>query len=425
MNGMPTSVRIRLSIMMFMQYLMFAVFWVPLAAYLGNMGVTGMYKATIISSMALGCLVSPIICMIADRHFASQRVLTVLNFACVVLFFLAAKQSSPAGLFVVLLLAMFCYMPTWSLTSAIAMSNCPSEKFPQIRVFGSIGWVASGVFGLVALKVWDTKIDGTAVPLLCGAATALATAILNLTLPNTPPPAKGKEASIIDALGLRAMTLMKDFNFATFIVLSMLVMIPFTMYFSYGSQFFDDQGFTLVTATMNWGQFVEMFLMLLVPIAIVRVGVKWTMVIGLAALLVRYLAFWGGGLYGQTALYFVAILVHGIIFGFFFVGGQVYVDKKAPPEIRAQAQGLIFLICFGIGMLLGNFFNAKLIDIYTTIEVVGDVTQKTFNWNTIWMITTIISAVLLAAFCVLLRDDVRETGGAHAPSSDEGGKAEA
>jgi nucleoside transporter len=329
----------------------------------------------------------------------------VLNAACAVLFLIAAKVTSPLLLFAVLLLAMFCYMPTWPLTNAIAMANYSSEKFPQIRALGSIGWVASLIFSVIALKVFDKKIDDTSIPLLCGAGTALLAALLNLTLPNTPPPAKGKPASIVDALGLRALSLMKDFNFALFIIISTLVMIPFTTYFSFGSQFFNDQGFTLVTATMNWGQLVEMFLMLLVPISLARIGVKKTIMIGLAALVARYVIFWAGGVYNQTFLYYMAILIHGLIFGFFFVGGQVYVDKKAPPEIRAQAQGLIGLLCFGVGWLVGNFFNAALIDKYTVVQDNGG---RVTNWITIWIITTIISAVLLVAFTLFFRDDAKK-----------------
>lgn len=403
MENMSTGVRVRLSVMMFLQYMMFAVWWVPLAAYLSNMvdagwTIASWQKATILSSMPLGCLVSPLICMIADRHFSSHRVLTVLNVLCAVFFFLAAKAGSPMMLFLMLLLGMLCYMPTWSLTSAIAMANSPSEKFPQIRVFGSIGWVASAIFSVVALKAFGTSTDGTAIPLMCGAGVAILAAISNLTLPETPPPAKGKPASIVDALGLRALSLMKDRNFALFIILSMLVMIPFTIYWSYCSQFLQDKGFKYITVTMNMGQFVEMFLMLMVPLALAKLGVKWTIILGLGAMLVRYVAFWAGGMTDLMPLYFLAIWVHGIIFGFFFVGGQVYVDKKAPVEVRAQAQGLIFLICFGVGMLAGNFINGKLIQIYTTDSVV--------DWNPIWMITTICTAVLLAAFIVLFRDDV-------------------
>jgi nucleoside transporter len=367
MDKAKMSIAIRLSVMMFLQYMMFAVWWVPLAAYLTNLEVSPNYKFWILSVMPLGCLVAPVICMIADRHFASQRVLTILNFACAALFFLGARQTSAPALFVILLVGMFCYMPTWSLTNAIAMANYPSEKFPKIRVFGSIGWVAAAVFGLAASTslFGERVIDGTAIPLYCGAGTALVAAILNLTLPNTPPPAKDKEASVVDALGLRALTLLKNLNFTLFILVSLLVMIPFTLYFSLGSQFFKSEGFKQVTATMNLGQLGEIFLMLLVPLALSRFGVKWTMVAGIGALALRYVTLWGGFAADQTFLYFIAIIVHGIIFGFFFVGGQVYVDKKAPPEIRAQAQGLIVLICFGVGMLIGTFFNVRLIENYT------------------------------------------------------------
>jgi MFS family permease len=188
-------------------------------------------------------------------------------------------------------------------------------------------------------------------------------------------------------------------------------MIPFTLYFSLGAQFFRSQGFELVTVTMNWGQFVEMFLMLLVPIALARFGVKWTIMVGLVALIVRYAALWGGVACDQTMLYFLAILVHGVIFGFFFVGGQVYVDKKAPPEIRAQAQGLIVLICFGVGMFLGNLFNVKLTTWYTTDGVC--------NWNPVFLITAIISVVLFGAFLFIFRDDVREAPAAESAGPDQ------
>jgi MFS family permease len=265
-------------------------------------------------------------------------------------------------------------------------------------VFGSIGWVAAGFFGVLALWVFGSKIDGTAIPLYCGAGTALIAAILNLTLPNTPPAAKGQKTSVVDALGLRALGLLKDVNFALFIFISLLVMIPFTLYFSLGSQFFESQGFKLVTMTMNYGQAVEIVLMLLVPLALARFGVKWTMAVGLGALAIRYLALWGGVAADQVFLYFAAILVHGIIFGFFFVGGQVYVDKKAPPQIRAQAQGLIVLICFGIGMLLGTLINVKLVQHYTADGVT--------NWTPIFVIATAMSAALVGAFCLVFRDDV-------------------
>ena len=151
---------------------------------------------------------------------------------------------------------------------------------------------------------------------------------------------------------------------------------------------------------MSLGQLSEILIMLLVPISLARFGVKRTMLIGLAALTVRYLAFWGGVAANLNFLYYIAIIVHGIIFGFFFVGGQVYVDKKAPPELRAQAQGLIVLACYGVGMLIATFFNVELIERYTTDGVC--------NWNPVFVIITIVSAALLVAMCTLFRDDVKQ-----------------
>ncbi len=319
----PMGARIQLMAMMFLQFMMIAGWWVPLAAYLKTLGIGGTsYFALILSTMALGCLTSPLVGMIADRHFAGQKVLFVLNLLGAVLLVVAAYVTDPLILFIVLLLHMLCYMPTWGLTSAIAMAHSPSEKFAQIRVFGSIGWVLAAVFSVVAVKSFGVAADSfdtTSLPMLCGAAVGIVAALLALTLPNTPPPAKGKEASIVDALGLRALSLMSDFYFALYIILAMLVMIPFAAYFNFGSAFLDDKGFKYLTLTMNLGQFAEMFFMLLVPIVLAKCGIRWTLVFGLIALTVRYASFWLGDVTGITPLYFVAILVHGLIFGLFFL----------------------------------------------------------------------------------------------------------
>ena len=402
-SSMPMQVRVQLSAMMFFQFMMLAVWFVPLAAYLDNSGIKGTYRALILSSMALGCLVSPIVGMIADRHFAGQKVLFVLNLVGAFLLLAAAQSSEPRTVFFLLLAQMFCYMPTWGLTSAIAMAHSPTDKFPQIRVFGSIGWVAAGLCSVTAIKLFHYEaFDGTSLPMYCGAVIGLVGAVVALSLPNTPPTAKGQRASIVDVLGLRAFSLMRHFDFAVFIVISLLVMIPFASYWSYGSAFLNDKGFKYITVTMNWGQLAEMFFMLLIPVVLAKTGIRWMMALGLVALTGRYASFFLGDVYDVTSLYFVAILVHGLIFGFFFVGGQMYIDKRAPTEIRAQAQGAIFLVTFGIGLLLGNFVNEWLIQRNTIDDVV--------NWTPVWRTMTIASAVLLTVFVLLFRGHASKSG---------------
>ena len=420
---MSFGTRARLSGMMFLQYMLVAVWFMQLSAYLdAHLKMTGTQMAWILSSMALGCLASPLVGMFADRHFASERVLAVLNLLTGALLIGSGLVTAPLPVFIMLLVAMLCYMPTWGLTSAIAMSHSPSDKFPQIRVFGSIGWVAAGLFSLVAGLIWKTQgadgkmvpfqIDGTNIPLFCGAGVAFVAAIHAWFLPHTPPPAKGQKASVADALGLRSLSLMKDPQFAILIVGILIATIPFAAYWSYGSAFLKDQGFKYLTVTMNWGQFVEMFLMLLVPIVIAAIGLKWTIMVGVAALVVRYGAFSLGVHLGMDALYFAAIFVHGIIFGCLYVGAQIYVDRKAPKEMKAQAQGLMFLLSFGVGLLIGNFINGGLLQ-------VGVVKDGPKNYSLMWIVSTVISAALLALLIVAFRDPVAAKVAAEAPAEEE------
>jgi nucleoside transporter len=397
--------RVRLYLMMFFQYMMYAVWWVPLAAYLTNLEVPGTQKALILSSMAFGCMVSPVIGMIADRYFAGQKVLFVLNVLNSILLFFAANTGNPDLLFILLLFTMLFYMPTWGLTSAIAMAHSPSEEFPRIRVFGSIGHVASGVFSLVAVHLLHIKFDGTNLPFYCGAGVGIVAALVNLTLPDTPPAGKGKKGSVIDAFGLGTLRLMKDRNFALFIILSFLSLIPFAMYFSYFSEFLLNIKTQFITITINWGILAEMGFMLLVPPAIKKFGLRKVMILGLIAMVIRYSALYLGGIIDQQWFYYIGILIHGLIFGFFYVGGQIYIDKKAPDELKAQAQGFIFLMTFGVGLLAGNLIDGGIIDMFKDSS--GGV--NIYDWDKIWGLTTLFSILLLIVFTLFIKEEKAET----------------
>lgn len=393
-------IKYKLSLMMFLQYMMFAVWWVPLAAYLTNLDVGSTQKALILSSMAIGCMASPLVGMLADRYWSAQKVLAGLNLFHGLMLIWAGLSGSANILFFSLLLAMLAYMPSWSLTSAIAMKHLPSEVFPRVRVFGSIGWVASGIFSIVFIRFLNLDFDGSHLPFYCGAAVSFVAMVINFTLPDTPPLGKGKKATLIDAFGLGSFKLMKDRNFAIFIIMSFLSMIPFAMYYSYFSEFLLNINIQYITITINWGVLAEMGFLLLVPVAIRKYGLRKTMVVGLIALTIRYSSFYIGGIVDQPWMYYIGILIHGLIFGFFYVGGQIYIDKKAPENLKSQAQGFIFLVTFGAGLLVGNFISARLIEYYKTSEG--------YDWDTIWGITTLTSAILLIAFIILFREEKRK-----------------
>lgn len=389
--------RFKLSLMMFLQYMMYAVWWVPLAAYLTNLGVGSTEKSLILSSMAIGCIASPIIGMLADRFYAGQKVLFGLNLINAAMLFWAGTTNNPDILFICLIIAMLGYMPSWSLTSSIAMAHLPSEQFPKVRVFGSIGWVASGLFSIIFIKFMNIDFDGTNLPFYCGAGVSLVAAFFNLSLPNTPPLAKGKKASVIEAFGLGTISMMKNRNFAMFILFSFLSMIPFAMYYSYFSEFLLNINTKYISVTMNWGVLAEMGFLLLVPPAIKKLGLRKVMILGLIALVVRYLAFYSGGAISQGWMYYIGILIHGLIFGFFYVGGQIYIDKKAPANLKSQAQGFIFLVTFGVGLLVGNLICGQIIHHYKQADGT--------DWNSIWGITTLLSVALLVLFVVLFKKE--------------------
>ena len=411
---MSFILRLKLSAMMFLQFMLVASFWVQLSTYLNNMKIEGIMFSLVMSTMAIGSIFSPLVGMFADRVANSEKVLFVLNLLVAIFLTGAYFSTNPTLIFVCLLLAMCAYMPTWGLTSSIAITNSTAEAFPTIRVFGSLGWVSAAIFSIVASQYFNKTIDGTAIPLACGAAIAFISAVFALTLPATPPQSKGQKMSLSDALGLGAFSMLKDRNVCVFMACVVLWTVAFTIYWMYGS-FLQDLGVKNITPVLNVGQISELLFMVLIPVSIKFIGFKKTMAFGIFAMLVRYLF----SAFAQDVpnLYWGAIVVHGIIFGFFFVVAQMYIGKKAPKEIQAQAQGLYFFF-YGIAQIVATFFSTFLIEnIKKTPEVaksLGCVVADTAaslaktDWTSVFYIEAGITAFLLFFILVFFKDDVKD-----------------
>lgn len=395
---------IKLAAMMFLQYMLFAVWWVPLAAYLTKLGINDLEKSLILSSMGFGCLAAPFVGMLADRFYHGQRILAFSNLISGSLLLLASTTSNSKLLLLLLLGAMVLYMPTWGLTSAIAMKHLSSDSFARVRVFGSVGWVVSGGFSLFFSGLIGVDFDGSNLPFYCAAGVAFFTFVQNLTLPDTPPPFKGKSINLQDLIGIRMLRLLRDRNFFWFIVLSFLSMVPFSMYWSYCSEFLFDKDFKYISITMNLGQLFEMLLILTVPFIVKKTGLRITMILGLIAMLIRYLSFYSGTNLGLGIFYFAGIIVHGLIFGYFYLGGQMYIDRKVPNELKSESQGFLFLITFGIGLIAGNIINGKIISFFS----VHINNEKLYNWDAIWGVTSLSALIILIAFIFLFKKESYE-----------------
>lgn len=391
--------KFRLMAMMFLQYLMLPVWLVPLLPYVQSLDGGGDWVLACGLLMGIGTLASPLVGMFADRFLNAEKVLALCNFLVAALLGAAFFVSSPAVLFAVLLGAMLVYMPTWSVSSAIAMEHSSETDFPKLRVFGSVGWVASGLFSLVGVSLFGiADFDSTRWIFASGSFAAVLAAVTALALPPTAPRAKGTPMSIVDALGLKAFSLFRDPVFAVFGVLITLAMIPFSWYVAYNAMYLSEVGFKHLTFTQNLGQAAEVGFMLLVPVIVGRFGYRWAMVIGILAVSFRYLCFLGAVESGFAAGDFGGILVHGLAFGILCIGSQMFVAESAPPELKNQAQGLIMLLTTGIGVFLSNFIFHRILE-----KSVVSADPLRHDWSKPYMTALVMTLVLAAATAVFFR----------------------
>ena len=392
-----SGIRTRLSVMMFIQYFIYGSWLVTLGTFLGTvLGASGKQVGYAYMMPAIAAIVSPfIVGMIADRFFATERMLAFLHLAGAALLFFATKQTDFNGFALYFMLYTLCYMPTLALTNSLSFHNMKdsAREFPAIRVLGTIGFIAIGqLIGLM-------KADATVMPLRVGVVASVVMAVYSLTLPHTPPQAAGKPLSARDVLGLDALSLMQDRSFAVFVLGSFLLCIPLQFYYAFTNPFLNEIGVQGAAAKMTFGQMSEIFFMLLMPWFLVRLGVKKMLLVGMAAWTARYLLFANGNAGSGMWMLYGGILLHGVCYDFFFVTGQIYVDQRADVRIRAAAQGFIALVTLGAGQAIGSWLSGVVVD----ANVGGTPGAPHHNWFQIWLVPAIGAFAVLLIFAALFK----------------------
>ena len=365
MSKTPASTTVRLSVMMFLQFFVWGAFFVPLGGYLGQIFAGQNVIGHIYSTSNWAGLLAPLfVGLVADRFFNAERVNAVLHIVGAGLLWKCSLiTESPELLFSWMLAYFLCYMPTLALVNTITFRNVANSDadFPKIRLWGTIGWIVSGlvvaesIFGFLPFPILPGIEDAgsTAFPMKLGAVVSLVYGLYSFSLPKTLPDGRGTKVSIGRMLGLDALKMFKDPSFAVFAICSFLVCIPLAFYYAVTYPFAAAMAFKEKTASvMALGQVSEIVFMALVPLFFRKLGVKKMLLIGMLAWVARYAAF--GLMPGSAGMILFGILLHGICYDFFFVTGQMYTDRKAPKEIQASAQGLIGLLTYGAGMLVGN-----------------------------------------------------------------------
>ena len=390
---MNITVRSKLSVMMFLQYLIWGAWFVTGYAFLTKkFGFTDGEAASCYATTNLAAMIAPFfVGMIADRFFSAQKVLAALHLLGGVFIYLASMQTTFAAFYPLILAHTLCYMPTMALTNSVAFAQMsdPGKQFPTIRVLGTIGWIAAGQ--LVSLLGYDLDVRIFHIAAL----SSVGLAVFCLFLPDTPPRAKGEPVSIRAILGLDALSLMKDRSFAVFMIGSFLICIPLAFYYNLTGSFLGDRGVKDVAATMSWGQMSEIFFMLVFPLCFARLGVKWMLIVGMAAWAGRYFLFSSHVPGSSLWPVYIGVILHGVCYDFFFVTGQVYVDQRADERIRSAAQGFIAFATYGLGMFVGSMIQGKVAAAYTA----GDVKA----WDKIWIVPALGSLGVLLLFLAMFK----------------------
>jgi len=270
-----------------------------------------------------------------------------------------------------------------------------AREFPAIRVLGTIGWIVAG------LLVGTLGLEATAMPMRLAAGASVLLGLFCFALPHTPP-TRSRRASMADVLGLDALSLLRERSFAIFVLGSFLICIPLQFYYAFANPFLNEIQVVNAAGKMTLGQMSEIGFMLVMPLFFRRLGVKNMLLVGMAAWTTRYLLFAYGDNGSRTWMLYAGILLHGICYDFFFVTGQIYVDQKAPPGVRAAAQGLIAFVTLGLGMFIGSWVSGRIVDAFA-------VTGGGHAWDRVWIVPAASAGAVLILFALFFRSEERES----------------
>ncbi len=412
---MKKTIRIQLSLMMFLEFFIWGGWFVTMGIYLPNsLEASGSDIAFAYSSQSWGAIIAPfIIGLIADRYFNAERILGILHLIGAFLMYQMANAEEVAIFIPYVFAYMLAYMPTLALVNSVSFNQMkdPSKEFPLIRVFGTIGWIVAGLIFISIIFKWDSP-ESIANGALKNTflMTAVASSILGLfsfTLPKTPPRVlKGEKVSLAAILGLDALKLLKDRNYLIFFIASVLICIPLAFYYQHAGQYLGEIGASISLSNseigpagmMTIGQISEALFLLLLPFFFKKYGFKKTILFGMVAWTIRYFLFAYGDSGELSFMLIIGIALHGICYDFFFVSGQIYTDTKAGERYKSAAQGLITLATYGVGMLIGFWIAGVITDLYLVSENVHD-------WTNIWRFPALFAVGVMILFAVFFKNE--------------------
>ena len=359
----------RLSVMMFLEYLIWGS-WLPLLAlYLGGvLGFSGSEIGWIFATQAIACVFGLYFGgQIADRLLSTEKLLAVLHLIGGLAMFALAYQTTFWPFFLVMLVYQLAYMPTMSLTNAVVFHHVtdPQRDFGRIRLWGTIGWIAASwpfVFILAGKTGPELNAALSSIFTVAGIA-SIALAAFSLTLPHTPP---ARQESGVSA-PMQAIKLLRDPVMLVLFVATLMDALVHQCYFQWTSPFLQQAGLAenMIMPAMSVGQIAEIGSMAALGWTLARLGWKWTMTVGILAHAARFFVF----AIGDPLWLMVSInVVHGMCYAFFFAAVYIFVDERCPRDARASAQGLFNLVILGVGPFAGSLLWGWLGDVFRNAD---------------------------------------------------------
>jgi nucleoside transporter len=383
--------------MMFLNYVIWGSWYVTIGTYLtANLKFTGTETGAVFGTTALASMISPFfIGLIADRFFSTEKVLAVLHLLGAVILYGVTQVHSFGAVYAMMLAYCLLFFPTIGLTNSLTLRQLTDAggEFPFIRMFATIGWI------VIAQIIGNMGVEATTTPFLLGSAASVAMALYCLTLPHTPPTSSGKKITAGSLIGLDALVMLKKGPYLVFVIASILACIPLVFYFAFTNAYLNEIGVANAAGKMSLGQVSEVGVMLLMPFIFRRITVRGVLILGLLCWSMRYGLLATGNAHGGMWMFYIAILLHGFCFDFFFMTGQLYTDQEAPPALRGTAQGFLTFITYGLGFFIGSNLSGVALDYFTT--------PAGKNWNAFWSCCAAGSFLILILVAALFRTNAK------------------
>lgn len=404
------NIKFRLTLMSFLQFFIWGAWLITVANYwFGTKQWSGAEFGAIFSTLGLASIFMPAITgIIADKFMNAERLYGLLHILSGIAVACLPQAQNSSSFYWIIFIAMFCYMPTISLSNSVAYTILKDNKFdivkvfPPIRVWGTIGFIVA---------MWITNLTGnkaSANMFYISAFASIVLGVYSFTLPKCPPQKLIDEnATLTKKLGLDAFKLFGTYKMALFFIFSMFLGAALQLTNMYGDvylsefekipQYADSFVVKYSTIIMSISQISETLFILAIPFFLKRFGIKQVMLISMVAWVLRFGLFAYGNPTDGLWMIIASCIVYGMAFDFFNISGSLFVESTTDSKIRSSAQGLFMMMSNGFGAIIGSTVSAIMIQTFFTNA------DNTRNWQGIWTAFAIYAAIISILFAVLFK----------------------